>query len=163
MTTIIRYLNKKAQGIVEYALLLAFIVGLGMTLNGVGIKDSVINVFDDVATLLSGGEGTSYAAAFAKMSQLSKSELINSFSPDERLAADQAALDNIAKTFYRLKRDEVAALTGQDIGTGKNNKNFFGTEDGSNSLEKADIKQQTSTLFLNYSDNDTNNGKTNVG
>lgn len=47
-------LKQKGQGIVEYALLLAFIVGIAMMLNGVGLKDAVVGVFDDVANVLAG-------------------------------------------------------------------------------------------------------------
>lgn len=49
-------LNKKGQGIVEYAILLAFIVGLSVMLQGVGIKDAVAGVFGDVAAVLAGNQ-----------------------------------------------------------------------------------------------------------
>ena len=48
--------NRKGQGIVEYALLLAFIVGIAMMLNGSNLGGAVKGVFDDVAMLLAGGE-----------------------------------------------------------------------------------------------------------
>ena len=48
--------HKKGQGIVEYALLLAFIVGIAMMLNGTNLGSAVKGVFDDVALVLSGGE-----------------------------------------------------------------------------------------------------------
>ena len=51
MTRIRSYLNKKGQGIVEYAILLAFIVGITVALQGVGLKDAVVGVFDDTAKL----------------------------------------------------------------------------------------------------------------
>ena len=54
MTAMRNYLNKKGQGIVEYALLLAFIVGIAVALQGVGLKDAVVGVFDDVAMVLAG-------------------------------------------------------------------------------------------------------------
>lgn len=56
MGAIRNYLNKKGQGIVEYALLLAFIVGIAMVLNGSNLGGAVKGVFDDVAVALGGGE-----------------------------------------------------------------------------------------------------------
>lgn len=55
MIKISKYLKQKGQGIVEYALLLAFVVGIAVALQGVGLKDAVVGVFDDVATVLAGG------------------------------------------------------------------------------------------------------------
>ena len=53
-----KYLKRKqkGQGIVEYALLLAFIVGIAMMLNGSNLGGAVKGVFDDVAMVLAGGE-----------------------------------------------------------------------------------------------------------
>ena len=48
--------KQKGQGIVEYALLLAFIVGIAMMLNGSNLGGAVKGVFDDVAMVLAGGE-----------------------------------------------------------------------------------------------------------
>ncbi len=110
MTTIIRYLNKKAQGIVEYALLLAFIVGLGMTLNGVGIKDSVINVFDDVATLLS-GEKITFAEAVNRWGNKSTEELLaDASSSAKRQLTDQESLANIGNLFLGKTKTELAVF-----------------------------------------------------
>ena len=49
-----KYLKRKqkGQGIVEYALLLAFIVGIAMMLNGSNLGGAVKGVFDDVAMVL---------------------------------------------------------------------------------------------------------------
>lgn len=48
-----RYLSEKAQGIVEYALILAFVLILAMALtNPNGVKDKIKAVFDDVASQL---------------------------------------------------------------------------------------------------------------
>ena len=48
-----RYLSEKAQGIVEYALILAFALILAMALtNPNGVKDKIKAVFDDVARQL---------------------------------------------------------------------------------------------------------------
>jgi len=56
MIKISNYLKQKGQGIVEYALLLAFVVGIAMMLNGTNLGGAVKGVFDDVAMVLSGGE-----------------------------------------------------------------------------------------------------------
>ena len=48
-----RYLSEKAQGIVEYALILAFVLILATALtNPNGIKDKIEAVFKDVSTQL---------------------------------------------------------------------------------------------------------------
>jgi Flp pilus assembly pilin Flp len=46
--------KQKGQGIVEYALLLAFIVGIAMMLNGANLSGAVKDTFDSVANLLGG-------------------------------------------------------------------------------------------------------------
>ena len=47
--------KQKGQGIVEYALLLAFVVGIGMMLNGANLGGAVKDTFDKVATFLADG------------------------------------------------------------------------------------------------------------
>ena len=50
---IVKYFKRqKGQGIVEYALLLAFIVGIAMMLNGSNLGGAVKGVFDDVAEVI---------------------------------------------------------------------------------------------------------------
>ena len=49
-----RYLSQKAQGIVEYALILAFVVVLAVVLTkSGGLSDSISSIFDTTATKLS--------------------------------------------------------------------------------------------------------------
>ena len=50
---VMRYLEQKGQGIVEYALILAFVVAIaaGLT-NAGGIKDKVSAIFTSVSTTL---------------------------------------------------------------------------------------------------------------
>ncbi|WP_416196754.1 pilin protein [Selenomonas sp.] len=44
-----RYLSEKAQGIVEYALILAFVVAVATAItNGGGLRNKVAKVFTDV-------------------------------------------------------------------------------------------------------------------
>lgn len=45
-----RYMSQKAQGMVEYALILAFVVVLAMALtNAGGLREAITNVFGDTA------------------------------------------------------------------------------------------------------------------
>ena len=145
--------KQKGQGIVEYALLLAFVVGIAMMLQGVGLAGAVKDTFDSVANLL-GGEikENAYVAGFKKWSSMKKSDLRNEDAA-ARLAADQAALDNIAKTLYGLTQSELKELTGQNMG----GKNFFGTLSGTNEGVKGDeyADRNYSTLLLNYEDKNT--------
>ena len=79
--------KRKGQGIVEYALLLAFVVGIAMMMNSASLKDSVVSVFDYVATYL-GGEKT-YAQYFDDWHGYKSSEnLRNDVSNKERVKAD---------------------------------------------------------------------------
>lgn len=55
-----RYVSEKAQGIVEYALILAFVVVIAAALLGTdGIEQSIKNVFTSVEQLLKHGAGKS--------------------------------------------------------------------------------------------------------
>lgn len=49
-----RYLSQKAQGIVEYALILAFVVGIAIyiTSDSTGLKASIEGLFDNTASKL---------------------------------------------------------------------------------------------------------------
>ena len=80
--------KKKGQGIVEYALLLAFIVGIAMMLNGSNLGSAVNDMFDEVALVLGGGEKYDLStpegrkkADYAAMKKIGKA-LQNSFSKD---------------------------------------------------------------------------------
>jgi len=67
--------KQKGQGIVEYALLLAFVVGIAMMLNGANLGDAVKGTFDSVANLL-GGESVALSPKEAdkqRMLQIGKS------------------------------------------------------------------------------------------
>lgn len=159
LTTFDKIKHKKGQGIVEYALLLAFIVGIAIMLNGADLGGALKGTFDKVASAI-GGETkeNAYVAGFKKWSSMKKSDLENEDAA-ARLAADQAALDNIAKTLYKLTRDQVAGLTGQDIKEGRNNTFFYGTTSGTNDGTKGDEygDNKFSTLLLNYYDSDSAN------
>lgn len=57
LVNISKSLKQKGQGIVEYAILLAFIVGLAMMLNGTNLGGAVKGTFDSVADLLASFNG----------------------------------------------------------------------------------------------------------
>lgn len=96
MIKISKYLKQKGQGIVEYALLLAFVVGIAVALQGVGLKDAIVGAFDDVATVLANATKTNlYADNFAKYSKSTKAQL-QALNNAERIDTDLAALHNLA-------------------------------------------------------------------
>ena len=106
--------KQKGQGIVEYALLLAFIVGLAVMLNGSNIGGAVKGVFDDVAALLSGKSENNYAAALEKWGSISWDKLTNE-KQSARIAADLEGLANIANHFNSLDMNfEELAGNNQD-------------------------------------------------
>ena len=53
-----RYLGEKGQGIVEYALILAFVVVVAVAItNGGGLRDKVQQVFTDITNAFGSGSG----------------------------------------------------------------------------------------------------------
>ena len=98
----------------EYALLLAFVVGIGMMLSGSNLGDAVKGVFDDVAAVLSGKSENNYAAALEKWSSISWDKLTNE-KQSARIAADLEGLANIANHFNSLDMNfEELAGNNQD-------------------------------------------------
>lgn len=71
--------KEKGQGIIEYALILAFVVGIGMMLSGSNLGGSVKSVFDDVANVLLGPE-------------------YDLNTPEGRLAADKARIKKLGES-----------------------------------------------------------------
>ncbi len=140
--------KQKGQGIVEYALLLAFVVGIAMMLNGSNLGGAVKGVFDDVASVLGGEiDENAYVAGFKKWSSMKKSDLEKE-DTEARLAADQAALDNIAMSFFGKTQEQLKSLTGQNMSANGKNDGPKGDEYGDN---------RYSVLLMNYKDNDTQN------
>ena len=75
--------------------MLAFIVGIAVALQGVGLKDAIVGVFDDVATVLAGGKSNYYAEHFSGYHTKTRSEL-KEIDNKERVDMDLSALQNIA-------------------------------------------------------------------
>ena len=56
---VMRYLEQKAQGMVEYALILAFVVGVAVALaSSDGIKGAIEQTFTNVTNTLNTANGT---------------------------------------------------------------------------------------------------------
>lgn len=108
-------IKQKAQGIVEYALLLAFVVGIAMMLNGANLDGAVKETFDKVAVAL--GMKRGYASALEKWGKIPRSELLSDETKDERIKADQEALANIGEFFLGMKKDDVKNLLLDDYCT----------------------------------------------
>ena len=100
-------IKQKGQGIIEYAVLLAFIVGLAMMLNGTNLGGAVKGVFDDVAGILNGEEKPVAAIDWGKMDPDTDFSDANQA---ERYAADQKALVNLANFFMDKTKDDIKAL-----------------------------------------------------
>lgn len=110
-------MKQKGQGIVEYALLLAFIVGIAIMLNGGGLKDAVVGVFDDVAWVLKGDK--SYSDYFHAWRTMSLADLANKDNA-ERIKADQEGLEVIAQAFLGLDENGVKELMNKLSGSAGN-------------------------------------------
>lgn len=101
-------IKQKGQGIIEYAVLLAFIVGLAVMLNGANLSGAVKDTFDSVASLLHGEKV--YADYFNDWHKFSSQQLIDLNNKEERLEADRKALALIAGAFLSRDADGVLEL-----------------------------------------------------
>lgn len=161
MNQIRKMIREKGQGLTEYVLIIAFIAGVAIAMFGSGgsLKDTLVNTFTETQKILAGlfDGDNKYVTAFKKWSNLSKSDLENEDAA-ARLAADQAALDNIAKILYGKTQEELKNLTGQNM-YANGGKNFFGTTNGQNDGPKGDEygDNKYSVLLMNYQDKDTQN------
>lgn len=97
--------HKKGQGIVEYAVLLAFVVALAMFLNAGGLKGSVIAVFEDVEDFLS---YRTYEEYYRDLRKSSNSDLA-SIPNKKRIKADQEALQSLVQNLIGLEAGEALA------------------------------------------------------
>ena len=109
--------NKKGQGIVEYSVLLSFIVILAMTLQTFDVKGSIMGVFDDVVVVLGGEPGNSHAGSSNNWNRMSKSDLMK-ISNDDRIAADQESLANVGTHFLGMTKAQVKAELGYENASG---------------------------------------------
>lgn len=103
--------RQKGQGIVEYALLLAFILAIAVAMQGSGIDSAIANTFTRVAQAL-GVETEQDRWATANASDL----LADTASAQARLESDKEFLTNIGKHFIGMSKDDL-----------KNNYNISGS------------------------------------
>ena len=94
--------KQKGQGIVEYALLLAFILGIAIAMQGSGIDNAIANTFARVAHAL-GVETEQDKWATADINSI----MDDKDSAASRLASDRDFLTNIGKHFIGMKRSDV--------------------------------------------------------
>ena len=106
MVKISNYLKQKGQGIVEYALLLAFVVGIAVALQGVGLASAVKDTFDSVASLLGGEKQMSHAAAVQEWGKMPIENLL-AVENDKRIQADQETLASIGALFLGKTKEEL--------------------------------------------------------
>ncbi len=97
--------HKKGQGIVEYAVLLAFVIALAMFLNAGGLKGSVIAVFEDVEDFLA---YRTYLEYYGDWHNLSYSDL-SAQSNEKRIRADQEGLQALVQNLIGLDKDHALA------------------------------------------------------
>ena len=141
MIQIKRFLNRKGQGIVEYAILLAVIVGLAVFLNDGSIGNAVQGAFGDMAALLSGEERQEQGqSGFVAYNKRGKNQLHDFTTGQDlvddklRIEADQQSLANIAEFFIGKTEAEVRAAIKDD---GRNS-------DGVNILDYKDWTEESS-------------------
>ena len=104
MLTTKDYLHRKGQGIVEYALLLAFVVGIAMMLSNSNIGSAVNRVFDDVADYLAYRTYYDYYGEFHNATDTELAAISN----EKRIKADQEGLQSLVQNLIGL--DKNAAL-----------------------------------------------------
>lgn len=112
--------KQKGQGIIEYALLLSFVVGIAMLLNGANLGGAVKDTFDSVANLLAGNSSNSssstntYAQRTSQWRQYATDkELLDNTTPEERLKSDQELLVSIGEMFLGQKLSDVESMLAQ--------------------------------------------------
>ncbi|MBR2216247.1 MAG: hypothetical protein IJ849_10915 [Selenomonadaceae bacterium] len=110
--------GQKGQGMVDYALIIAFVVAIGLAISGSGLGDAIKNVLADTGVAIAGKDN--YADALNKYGSISTAEL-KQVSNAERIAIDKAALSNLGKIFLGKTEAEVKALLGVNNITGGNN------------------------------------------
>ena len=97
--------KQKGQGIVEYALLLAFILAIAIAMQGSGIDTAIANTFTRVAQALG------FETDQDKWSTMNANDLLNdSASAAARLASDQEFLSNIGNHFIGMDKATLASI-----------------------------------------------------
>ena len=137
-------LKEKGQGLVEYALLLAFVAGIAMMIfsgNG-SLKHALADTFSETARILAdicNDKAKGYSDYFHDWRDLSLADLAAK-DPNERLAVDQMALETIAKNFIGKDFEEVKDLM-RTYTRGENLTNIekFDPKDGLNGYSESTL------------------------
>lgn len=95
--------KQKGQGIVEYALILAFAVGIAMLLNTTGIGSAVKGVFEDVADYLA---YRNYDSFYGNLHNATNAELA-AIDNSKRIKADQEGLQSLVQNLIGLSKEDA--------------------------------------------------------
>ncbi len=136
-----KILSEKGQGLTEYVLILAFIAGISMMFTGGGLKSTLVNTFNETNEILAGlfNDENKYAAMLEKYGKAGRKSLVNlswtnstnytmgdDIVPNaDRIAADEAALENLANLFMGMDVKDVKEKI--FINEGLGNQYFNGT------------------------------------
>lgn len=130
-----KIIAEKGQGLVEYALIIAFIAGIGLMFASGGLKDTLVSTITGTSNTLAGlfsEKGNLYLDAIKKYGKIkNEDEIKDPATKEQRLKADQMALGNIAEFFIGKDRDYVTTiLGGKDASSSVLLGHYKFTEDG---------------------------------
>ena len=148
-------LAQKGQGLVEFALILAFCVGIGVAAREAGFAEAISNLFDsgekteDVAAAIGGplaAERLTYGKYLAKWGRKTSEELA-AINNQERITGDQRGLVAIAQNFLGKDANEVF----YQIGDTKNNKYTFSNDFSGNTCPQF-LHNNVKQNYVTYKD-----------
>ena len=100
-------ITEKAQGLIEYVLILAFIAGIGLMFASGGLKGTLAGTVTETNSILAGlFSGKTYSDYFHEWRKTPLNEL-GQIDEKERLNADQQALAILARVFMDMTASEV--------------------------------------------------------
>ena len=114
-----KLLVEKGQGLIEYVLILAFIAGIALMFASGGLKDTLVSTITGTSNTLAG--------LFTEKPDWGHMDVdkFTSENQEDRLIADQKALENIAKLFLTKTKGEIKNMlnvnnqNGSLLATGK--------------------------------------------
>ena len=148
--------SPKGQGLVEFALILAFCAGIGVTAREAGFAEAISNLLDsgekteDVAAAIGGplaAERLTYGKYLAKWGRKTSEEL-GAINDQQRITGDQKGLVAIAQNFLGKDANGVFDLIGNT-----NNKNVFSNSYSGNDCPQF-LKNNTNSTYVKAQDED---------
>ena len=148
-------LVQKGQGLVEFALILAFCAGIGVAAREAGFAEAISNLLDsgerteDVAAAIGGplaAERLTYGKYLAKWGRKTAEEL-GAINNQERITGDQRGLVAIAQNFLGKDANEVF----YQIGDTKNNKYTFSNDFSGNTCPQF-LHNNVKQNYVTYKD-----------